>query len=141
MTNQLILKISVANPVKSSKETDEVYKTIENSIEGAQTFRLDRSKVTAAAIEFISILTATGAIAEIASLLYTIWKDHRDKGSLYVSVDSPKIEIMISSKTTEIEIEEFQRKINKFVESGQITDFDKEILEEIKHRRIWIKTK
>lgn len=46
---------------------------------------------------------------------------------------------MISENTSEIEIEEFQRKINRMHESGQMTQMDEEILEEMKRRRIWIK--
>jgi len=77
---------------------------------------LDRSKVTAAAIEFVVILSSAAAIATIANFLYNVWKDNRDKGHL-------------------------QRRINNIQASGQLTQMDHEILEEIKQKRIWIRTK
>jgi len=59
-----------------------------------------------------------------------------------VAVDPKKdIQIMISEGTSEIEIEEFQKKINKVHARGQLTQTDEEILEEIKRRRVWIRTK
>jgi hypothetical protein len=48
---------------------------------------------------------------------------------------------MITDQTTEIEIEEFQRKINLAVASDRINQMDAGILEDIKRRRTWIRTK
>jgi len=48
----LILKISVANPKSPSSEVDDVYNAIENKLKSGECYRLDRSKVTGAAIEF-----------------------------------------------------------------------------------------
>jgi len=135
------LKISVADPSPSAK-VDDVYRDIESSLNDSECYRLDGSKVTAAAIEFVVILLSAAAIATIANFLYNVWKDHRDKGQLYVAVDPDKdIQIMISENTSEIEIEDFQRKINRVQSSGKVTQMDQDILEEIKRKRIWIRTK
>jgi hypothetical protein len=135
----LVLKISVANP-SSVEGADDVYASIENGLEGAECYRLDRSKVTAAAIEFVVILSSAAAIATIANFLYNVWKDNRDKGHLYVYLN-PDVQIMIEGQTSMIEIEEIQRRINNIQASGQLTQMDHEILEEIKQKRIWIRTK
>jgi len=141
LRNPLILKISVANPSFSAK-VDDVYRDIENSLEGVECYRLDSSKVTAAAIEFVVVLSSVAAVATIANFLYNIWKDHRDKGQLYVAIDPDRgVQIMISESTSEVEIEEFQRKINKVQVSGQLTKMDQEMLEEIKRKQVWIRTK
>jgi len=125
-----------------SSEVDDVYNAIENKLKSGECYRLDRSKVTGAAIEFIVILTSAAAVATIANFLYQIWKDHKDKGQLYVAVDPDKdVHIMISENTSEIEIEEFQRKINKIYASGQMSQLDRKIIEEIKYRKIWMKKK
>lgn len=139
MRKSLVLKISVANP-SSIEGADDVYASIENGLESAECYRLDRSKVTAAAIEFVVILTSAAAIATIANFLYNVWKDQRDKGQLYVCVN-PDVQIMIKNKTAMIEIEEFQSKVNQTHKTGQQIPMDKEILDEINQRRIWIKTK
>lgn len=142
MANPLLLKISVANSKVSSKDVDKIYEDIERNLEGAQCYHLDRTKVTAAAIEFVAILTSAAAIATIANVLYQVWKRHRDEGQLYVAVDpSGGVQIMISEGTAKVEIEELQKKINRVHASGQLTQMDQEMLEEIKRRRIWIRTK
>jgi len=121
-------------------EANEVYKAIEDGLEKAECYRLDSSKVTAAAIEFVVILTSAAAIATIANFLYNVWKDNRDKGQLYVYVN-PDVQIMIKNKTAMIEIEEFQSNVNQAQKTGQQIPMDQEIFDEIKQRRIWIKTK
>lgn len=141
MRNPLLLKICVANPSSGAK-VDEVYRAIEDHLENAQCYRLDRSKVTAAAIDFVVILSSAAAITTIASFLYRIWKDHRDKGELFVTIDPDKgVQIMITDGTSEIEIEDFQKEINKNRKSNQLTKMDEDILEEIKRKRYWIRTK
>ena len=124
LKNPLMLKISVANPPRS-EEVDDVYEAIENKVEGAECYRLNVSGVTAAAIEFLLILSSVANVATIAGLLYQIWKDHKEKGQLYVAVDPDRdVQIMISDRTSEVEIEEFQRKINRIHASGQMTQMD-----------------
>ena len=86
MENPLMLKISVAIP-PNLEEAIVVYRAIgENVEENAQCYRLDETKVTAAAIEFVVILSSAAAIATIANALYQIWKDHKENGQLYVAV-------------------------------------------------------
>lgn len=140
MAKPLILKISVADPRVSGEEVDKVYGYIENNLKSAECYRLDRSKVTAAAIEFIAILRDVAAVATIADFLFNVWKYNKDKGKLYVAVDPEKgIQIMISDHTSKIEIEEFQRKTNLANAEGQMNNMDKELLEEIKSQRIWVR--
>jgi len=50
---------------------------------------------------------------------------------LYVTVNPDKdVHIMISESTSQIEIEEFQRKINRRYASGQMLQIDQKIIEE-----------
>jgi len=141
MENPLVLKLCVADPPYGA-DVDAVYNAIEKNLEGAEIYRLDKSKVTAAAIEMIVILGAAASIATIAGFLYQIWKDHKDKGSLYVAAD-PKngIQQMISDEISDKEIEEFQTKLTKLIKSdrsGQI--YEKTILE-VRYSKAWVKTK
>lgn len=140
MSKPLLLKISVANP--TSPESDSVYSTIENGLKDAECYRLGRSKVTAAAIEFLVILTSAAAVATIANFLYNVWKDNRDKGELYIAIDpDSNTQIMISGKTIEVEIEDFQRKIDMVQRSDKVIQMDQELLDEIRRKRIWIRTR
>ncbi len=137
----LVLRICVANPPYGSK-VDTLYDAIEKKVTGAEAYRLDRSKVTAAAIELTLILQATSTIAAIADLLYHVWKDHKDKGQLYVVADPRnKIEIMISRTTTRKDLDEFQRRLIELVSSGRESEIYQETIDEMGRSRIWIKTK
>ena len=142
MDKPLLLKICVANPTSDKPEIDKVYSDIVNTIDGTDFYELNRSKVTAAAIEFVAILTSVSAIATIAKVVYDLWKKHNKDGDLYVSVNPEKgIQIMISEKTSAAEIECFQEKINEFYRSEPIGEMDENLLAEFKRERIWLKLK
>jgi hypothetical protein len=137
-----VLKVSVANS-GSSEEAESVYEAIQENLKDAECYRLrPLDGFGGAAIDFVAILQSAAAIAGIANFVYNVWKNHRKNGQLYVCVDPERgVQIMITDQTTEIEIEEFQKKINSVVASGCLNRMDAEILEDIKRRRIWIKTK
>jgi len=141
MENPLVLLLCVADP-RPGAAVDAIYNTIEENIESAEIYRLDRSKVTFAAVEMIVILSAAASVATVVSLLYQIWKDHRDKGNLYVGAD-PKgdIQQMISDKTSDNEIEEFQTKLTKLRKSDRSGQIYEETVLEVRHSKAWRKTK
>jgi len=141
MTNHLVLKICVANPPFGTK-VDTVYDVIEKSIEQAEAYRLNRSKVTGAAVELTLVLQATATVATVANLLYNIWKNHKDKGQLYVAADAEnRIDIMITETTTKKDLEDFQEKLVKLASSEREVEIYQETMDEVKRTRLWIRTK
>ncbi|MBA7553118.1 hypothetical protein ES705_45705 [subsurface metagenome] len=87
---------------------DMYYKYIEDntSSEGIETYRLDRRKVTAAAIEFVVVLTAANVILQIATLLVkgiNLLQKKRGKGTqrphIYVKIGD--VDILIENVTSE----------------------------------------
>jgi hypothetical protein len=142
MDKPLLLKICVANPMSDISEIDKVYMDIVNNVGSAEFYQLDRSKVTGAAIEFVAILTSSSAIATIAKIVYEIWKKHKQDGDLYVAVNPEKgIQIMISEKTSAVELQIFQEKINAIYRTEPINALDENLLTEVKKERIWLKLK
>jgi hypothetical protein len=89
----LALKISVANPVAGLK-VSEVYDELEKVLPRADSYRLDSSKVSAAAIEFLTVLYVTGSVTSIAGLLWYVYdskiRPKKAKGNdcgLYIAID------------------------------------------------------
>ena len=72
MGKQLALEIAVANST-SGFEVSEVYDALEKELPEAEIYRLDSSKVSAAAIEFIALIGVLGSVATIANLLWYIY--------------------------------------------------------------------
>ena len=137
----LILKICVANP-KSGVNVNEVYQDISKNLENSQSYLLDSSQVSGAAIELVVLVSGVAAIVTIADFLWKMWEKHKEKGQLYITIDPEKrVNIMISDQTTEKEIQEFQKKIDDYFESGEINKMDEEILYEVENTKIWKKIK
>lgn len=141
LTKSLIVKICLADSA-SKNAPDEVYTAIESNPKIEECYRLDGTKVTAAAIDFVAIIASIGAISEIVNLFYQIWKDHKDKGKLYVGINPNRgIQLLISKDTTENDLQEFQQKIIAELKNTELNSIDKQLLLEIKETRYWIKTK
>jgi RNA binding exosome subunit len=141
MSNRLVLKICFAN-LRQGAKSESMYEEIEKRITEAEVYRLDKSKATAAAIELALVLHATVAIATVTNLLYTIWKDHKKEGQLYVAADPEnRIDIMITENTSKKELDEFQEKIIKLTSSEREIEIYQETMDEISQRRLWIRTK
>ena len=141
MNNPLLIKICAAD-LSDGKQVDNIYQLIQENPNVTECYRLDGSKVTAAAVDFVIILTSVAATMEIASFLYQLWKDYQKKGQMYVGLNSKKgVQILISKDTRELEIIQFQKKINMEVERDQMNDDDEELLYKIKKEHFWIKTK
>ncbi len=93
MNRKLVLKISVANTAAGISSA-EVYDELERVLPQALSYRLDSAKVTAAAVEFLSILQVAGSVASIAGFLWYVYdrkigskKDRRNDSGLYITID------------------------------------------------------
>jgi hypothetical protein len=94
MDKQLALKISVANPT-CGFEVSEVYDELENELLNAEVYRLESTKVTFVAIEFVAILGDVGSVASIAAFLFYIYdtrirpkkRNQKDTCGLYIAID------------------------------------------------------
>jgi hypothetical protein len=75
MTSPIPIKIALAN-LGGSVDVDEIYQYIESNSNDLETYELDSSKVTAAAIDYIAILNAAGSVASLASLLWMAYEKY-----------------------------------------------------------------
>jgi hypothetical protein len=128
--------MAVANPTPEI-DVAEVYGEIEKSFSGAAIYRLDSSKVSAAAIEIVVLLSVVGSIASVASLLWQVYdhtvgrkKKPTDDCGLYIAIVPEKgLHWWVGKEF--LSLEDFQRDFTVKVERYLQTDDAQRIFERL----------
>ncbi len=150
MDKQLALMVTVVNPTYGL-EVSEVYDELEKQLPGAEIYCLDSSKVTAAAIEFIALLSVVGSVASIAGVLWYVYdtkirpkkKGQDDTCGLYIVID-PEMGLHWWIGKDFLDKNEFIRDFTIKVEKYMRMERSGEIYERIKFEvcgDIWIRRK
>jgi len=152
MTSPIAIKIALAN-LSDEIDTEEIYQYIESNSNDLETYQLDSTKVTAAAIDYIAILSIVGSIASTASLLWMAYEKFiarkRQKNSdagIYIVIhlsEKERIEFWIGKTHNDKDqfINEFTFRVTEFSKSKKSKKKFNEIKKDITHSGVWKKRK
>jgi hypothetical protein len=152
MESAVPIKIALAN-VGDLADPGEIFKFIETGSTDLETYELDGSKVTAAAIDYLAILSAVGSVASVASLLWMAYekfiasrKRPESDAGLYIVIsltEHEHIEFWIGKthKDREKFIKEFTVKVTAFRKTRQAQKELEEMKRDIARSGVWKKRK
>lgn len=133
----LLLKMVIADA--SLSEMYEIAQDISSIING-DVYTLDSRKASGAAFDLVTVLTSGAAVATILGLFIQILsiRDSDRKIIIYVHSGEP-IEIKIDKDSKFIEVINYQKELNKIFKENELSEFDRNLLEEIQYSDRWIK--
>jgi hypothetical protein len=147
---EIPIMICVGNPIDTA-QADETYAAIEQAITSGECYRLDRRKVTAAAIEFLTVLYVTGSLSSVAALLWCAYdkvtarhnKKRDGKAILYIAIAPEEgLDWSIGDKFTEREtfVRDFELKVSHYLE-GEPSQTAQQVLVEVRCSEKWVRTR
>jgi len=152
MESSLAIKIALAN-TGHDVNPNEVYNYIESNSKEIEAYQLDSTKVTAAAIDYILLLSAVGSAASIASLLWMAYdkfiapkKKHNATAGLYIVIhlsDKERIEFWIGNTHIAKDefIKEFTSKVTTFRNTKEARKEFEATKQQVSRSGNWIKRK
>lgn len=113
MANPVAIQIALAN-LSGRVSSEVIYNFIESASDNIETYELDSTKVSAAAIEYVVLLSVAGSIASLATLLWMVYdkfiaptkRSSSDEAGIYVVLRRPDGNLVefLSERTTKIAI-------------------------------------
>lgn len=149
MAKPIVLKIALAN-LQAETDPEAIFDFIEANGVDIETYRLDSKKVSAAAIDYVLVLSAVGSVASVAQLLWMAYdrfiaakkRRESDTEGIYIHLDSggnSKFWLGNHDRDKELFIETFTKKVSKFRETERAEDLYQKTQEDIRQSGIWIR--
>lgn len=153
MANPVAIQIALAN-LSGRVSSEVIYNFIESASDNIETYELDSTKVSAAAIEYVVLLSVAGSIASLATLLWMVYdkfiaptkRSSSDEAGIYVVLRRPDgnlVEFFIGKdyKDRDIFIEDFKTTITELRNSSDYLPEYQKVILEIQRTGLWIKRK